>query len=191
MRRTSRRSATSKNPPDRQPKPHEDDNEIPEVYREMLAEAEVRGHQSKESDRPIKRRKVGERTATFVDIESANQGTQISEDQGNDSRQPQTAYDSEASDDELDIEWEDIDLQQTPLDSTELPSSRAGDQSLEITFGLGNKQKKTITPRQKPLSAAEKKLRLDTHKTHLLCLLRHVHLRNRWCNDPGLQVRFN
>lgn len=192
MRRTSRRTAKGKTPQGRHSKTQEDDNELPEIYREMLAEAEARDNQSKENNRPGKRRKVGERTATFVDLESTNQRTETLEDQNNDSRQLQTAYDSGASsDDELDIEWEDIDLPQTPLDSAGLPSSRAGDQSLQITFGLGNNEKKNITPRQKPLSAAEKKLRLDTHKTHLLCLLRHVHLRNLWCNDSELQVGFN
>lgn len=190
MRRSSTRPTKGK-APQRRRRTQEDDNEVPEVYREMLADAEARTPQSMESDKPTKRRKVGERsaTATPVAVEPSRQEIHIPEDKKDDSRQPQTAYESDASSEDLDIEWEDIDLQQTPLDSTETPVSKESDEPLQITLGLGNKEKKKITPRHKPLSAAEKKLRLDTHKAHLLCLLRHVHLRNLWCNDSVIQVR--
>lgn len=155
----------------------------------MLAEAEARTPQPVESDRPAKRRKVGERTAASLRAETGYQEIQMVEAEKGDSRQPQTAYDLDAPSEESDIEWEDIDLQQTRLDSTEAHGPQEDDEPLQITFGIGDKEKKKITPRQKPLSAAEKKLRLDIHKVHLLCLLRHVHLRNLWCNDPLLQVR--
>jgi xeroderma pigmentosum group C-complementing protein len=192
MRPASTRPARGRIP-QRRRRTEEEDNEIPEVYREMLAEAESRSPQSAESEKPTKRRKVGERTAAPVGVGARRQEIQTKQD-SDDSRQLQTAYESDASED-LDIEWEDIDLQQTSFDSEEAPgtiyASKADDEPLQITFGLGNKEKKKVAPRQKPLSAAEKKLRLDTHKAHLLCLLRHVHRRNIWCNDPELQVRIN
>ncbi|KAK3945638.1 Rad4-domain-containing protein, partial [Diplogelasinospora grovesii] len=41
--------------------------------------------------------------------------------------------------------------------------------------------------RRKPATREEKDRRVLIHKMHLLCLLAHVELRNRWCNDPRVQ----
>ena len=189
MRHTPTRNAKGKIPQGRR-RTREEDNDIPEIYLEMLAESEARSPISVESDKPAKRRKVGERTAASVGAETRYQGIQTREDK-NDNRQLQTVYDLDTPSEESDIEWEDIDLQQSPLDSREAPVSKPDDEPLQITLGTPDRDKKKIASRQKPLSAAEKKLRLDIHKVHLLCLLRHVYLRNLWCNDPLLQVRID
>lgn len=192
MPRTSTRPSKGKTRQSRRTKAQEEDNEIPEVYRELLAEEESRNAQSTEIDRPVKRRKVGERSATSVGAGTEHQESHDSDGNKADSRQLQTAYDYDASsDDESDIEWEDIDLQQHPPNSTHTPVSKEDEESLQITFGPVAKEAKKVVPRHKPLSKAEKKMRLDIHKVHLLCLLRHVELRNRWCNDSELQVRIN
>ncbi len=41
--------------------------------------------------------------------------------------------------------------------------------------------------RKKPLTRAERQLRVDIHKMHVLCLLSHVAQRNRWCNADAVQ----
>lgn len=191
MRRGATRPARGRNRQARRTNAQDkDENEVPEVYREMLAEAEARSGPSIESERSTKRRKVGERSAAIRETESPE--IQILDDNNNEGGHLQTAYDYDAlSDDDSDIEWEDIDLQQAPSDSAQTPVSRPSEEPLQITFGPGSKETKKVVRRHKPLSAAQKKLRLDIHKAHVLCLLCHVDLRNRWCNDSGLQVRFN
>lgn len=190
MPRASTRPTKGKTRQTRRTKVQQEEDEVPEVYREMLADEEARNSQSAESNRPVKRRKVGERVATSVHAGTGHEASHGSEARKDDNRQLQTAYDYDASsDDESDIEWEDIDIQQVPSDSAPTPVSKEDEESLQITFGPGIKETKKIASRHKPLSGAEKKVRLDTHKAHLLCLLRHVQIRNRWCNDTELQVR--
>ncbi|RJE18382.1 DNA repair protein [Aspergillus sclerotialis] len=187
MRRGATRPARGRNRQTRRTGAQDDghENEIPGVYREMLAEAEARSVPSIESERSTKRRRVGERSAYIRETESPE--IQVVEDK-NEGGHLQTVYDYDApSDDDSDIEWEDIDLQQVPSDTTQTPVSNPSEESLQITFGPGTKETKKVVRRHKPLSAAEKKLRLDIHKAHVLCLLRHVDLRNRWCNDSELQ----
>jgi xeroderma pigmentosum group C-complementing protein len=184
-------------PPDRsargrlprgQPKGHGEDDEIPEVYREMLAEAELRSPDVSE-DRPIKRRKVGTQRATTTDVVSVPHKPLPVEDQSQANRPIQTVYDEPTSE-ESDMEWEEVDLQQAPAQSIQIaPVTGGDDESLQITLDDHAGKRRKVISRQKPLTAAEKKLRLDIHKVHVLCLLRHVQIRNLWCNDDELQVR--
>ncbi|KAF7171119.1 hypothetical protein CNMCM6106_005606 [Aspergillus hiratsukae] len=183
-------------PPDRsargrlpraRPKGHEEEDEIPEVYREMLAEAELRSPDVSEADRPIKRRKVGAQRATTSDVDSVPQKPLPMEDQNQANRQIQTVYEEPTSE-ESDMEWEEVDLQQAPAQSIQIaPVTGGDDESLQITLDDHAGKKRKVISRQKPLTAAEKKLRLDIHKVHVLCLLRHVQIRNLWCNDDELQ----
>ncbi|RHZ58523.1 putative DNA repair protein Rad4 [Aspergillus thermomutatus] len=170
------------------PKGHEEEDEIPEVYREMLAEAEFRSPDVSDADRPIKKRKVGAQRATTSDVVSVPQIPLPKEDQGQASRQIQTVYDEPTSE-ESDMEWEEVDLLQTPAQSIQIGpvTTRGDDESLQITLDNHEGKRRKVISRQKPLTAAEKKLRLDIHKVHVLCLLRHVQIRNLWCNDDELQ----
>lgn len=174
-------------PRGRQSRREERDYEIPEVYQEMLAEAEARDPQGSEINRPVKRRKVGERATVSSLPESRDQEAyppESSEDVGG---QMQTAYDSTASDDESDMEWEDVDIQQAPP-NLDQAASFSKDEPLQITLDQQKDNAKRIIPRRKPITGAERKLRLDVHKSHLLCLLGHVKTRNLWCNDEEVQV---
>jgi len=171
----------------RQPRRQERDDEIPEVYREMLAEAEAREYQEAETGRPGKRRKVGERTMTPFHTEPVSQEMNPPETIEDVGRQLQTAYDSTASE-ESDMEWEEVDIQQAPSNSIRV-SPYSTDEPLQITLGQQKDTgKRIVVSRRKPVTGAEKKLRLDVHKAHLLCLLGHVHIRNLWCNDEPVQV---
>jgi hypothetical protein len=63
-------------------------------------------------------------------------------------------------------------------------------ESLTIVIGgQDDKSPRTRRKGQKPPTLAERKLRLDVHKIHVMCLLYHVFVRNHWCNDSKLQVR--
>ncbi|GFG27949.1 DNA repair protein rhp41 [Aspergillus udagawae] len=169
------------------PTGREEEDEIPEVYREMLAEAELRSPDISEADRPIKKRKVGAQRATTSDVVFVPQVPLPMEDQGQASRQVQTVYDEPTSE-ESDMEWEEVDLQQAPAQSIQIPPVAGGDnEPLQITLDNHEGKRRNVVSRQKPLTAAEKKLRLDIHKVHVLCLLRHVQIRNLWCNDDELQ----
>lgn len=169
----------------------QEDDEIPEVYRGMLAEAEAREPSRPENDRPIKRRKLGELKA--IPVEShPGEGQTIrppSELNENVDRQLQTAYDSAATD-ESDMEWEEVEIQQAPSDVFQTAQvSKEGDETLQITLDPQNDKGKKMVSRRRPvISAVEKKLRLDVHKVHLLCLLSHVQLRNLYCNDEEVQA---
>lgn len=166
----------------------DEDSDIPEVYQEMLAEAEARAAAEPQGDttRPLKRRRVGERAPNEVAQEAAEPAP--SDDST--ARQVQTAYDldaSDVSDDDSDMEWEEVVIQQ-PGASTHLTAdSAASNEPLQITLGQPDEQRKTTAKRWRPVSGAEKRLRLDIHKVHVLCLLQHVYIRNLWCNDDETQ----
>lgn len=183
-RQTPDHSTRSRAPRGRQPtRKRQSDEDVPDVYQEMLDEAEARDPGQFNSERPIKRRKVGNMKALPVETEQKRPET------SKDNAQPvQTVYDS-SSEEESDIEWEDVEFQQ-PSDSLLRgpAASRGGDEMLEITLEQEPDKRKKAVLKRKPLSAAEKKVRLDVHKAHVLCLLGHVHIRNLWCNDQEVQV---
>jgi xeroderma pigmentosum group C-complementing protein len=148
----------------------------------MLAEADAQAAHQADVDRPVKRRKVGERS-TRPQVDEKTQPDRTGEQ---DSRQIQTVYDLDASDDS-DLEWEEVEIQQVaePLGSTD---EQGNDEPLQIMLDKALDDKpKTVITRRKPLSGAEKKLRLQIHKMHVLCLLGHVHICNLWCNDDEVQ----
>lgn len=161
----------------------------PDVYREMLEEAEARDPGQFASDRPIKRRKAGDMKALPVGTGSSEQTSRQVETNKPDTQPVQTVYDSSTSE-ESDVEWEDVDIQ-PPSQSLFKghTASEGDDEMLQITLEQEPEKRKKAVQRRKPLNAAERKVRLDVHKVHLLCLLGHVRLRSMWCNDEELQVR--
>ncbi|KAE8409593.1 hypothetical protein BDV37DRAFT_236339 [Aspergillus pseudonomiae] len=169
------------------------DDEIPEVYQEMLAEAEARDPSSLENDRPIKKRKVqGNSLSSSTPSQITKQGDHSpSKKQENAkenvNQQVQTVYDS-SSDDESEMEWEEVDILQAsaaPIQPTTVPGGE--NETMQITLEPHQDQKRKVIRRRKPITAAEKEMRLHVHKAHLLCLLSHVQLRNLWCNDEDIQ----
>ncbi|OKL60866.1 hypothetical protein UA08_03363 [Talaromyces atroroseus] len=169
----------------------EKEEEIPEVYRELLAEADARASKEPQhGSSPVKRRKVGERLFA-TQITEPNTEVQATSDSNNvlESTQEQPIYDLDADDgseDDSDMEWEEVLIQQ-PERSIQERTAVTGDESLDITLKKPSNQRRTIVRRRKPVSGAEKKLRLDIHKNHVLCLLGHVYIRNLWCNDDEVQ----
>lgn len=174
---------------------------VPEIYRDMLAEALPR--QSEALERPLKRRRVARRnevgTSSLAkpndeqddldeeeDIEFENvlgQERTDSEDEESESppKPQQVAYRSEDDSSASDFDWDNIDFDAKPQEE---PS---GDLELTLKHRPAP-QKKIAAPRRKVVTKEEKALRLQIHKMHVLCLLAYVDRRNDWCSDPDVQA---
>lgn len=156
----------------------------------MLAEADARAAPESQGDRPMKRRKVGERAPNEEEAQEAAAAPASSEDSN--ARKVQTAYDLDASDasddddDDSDMEWEEVVIQR-PGANTQVADRADSNEPLQITLDQPGDKPRAATKRRKPVSGAEKRLRLDIHKVHVLCLLQHVYIRNLWCNDEETQ----
>lgn len=207
------------------------DPTLPDVYRDLLAEAGVTSSRMTSDDgaaRPLKkRRRTGRSTEPDVESPAPREpetepepepepklkpGLKPKPDAKRDSpaiTKSPAAQDLDEDDDE-DIEFEDVAIPEPTL-QTIYQSSQDEDDSEEedLQFedvdvnAIASKQKETddgtlqlnltatqqaLGPskrsRKPPLTKEQKKLRVDIHRMHLLCLLAHVERRNHWCNDP-------
>lgn len=164
----------------------------------MLAEAVPSLAKSDEDGKTVKKRRVGGRIVTYGGEEGKEKVVTKDEldnaesDRGAAGRVQQTVYDESAESSEDDMEWEEVELKQVADGSLLQNGTDSKDElSLEIRLDRGTGLDKTPKiQRRKPVTGAEKKMRLDVHKTHLLCLLAHVSIRNHWCNDIDLQVNW-
>ncbi|PVI05049.1 Rad4-domain-containing protein [Periconia macrospinosa] len=104
-----------------------------------------------------------------------------------DSRVRQTIIDSDESDGS-DMEWEDALEDGNDTDEKDATEHEIGD--ISITLGGDDNKNETVKKkvRRRAITSVDKKLRLDIHKMHILCLLYHVHRRNAWCNDRRVQA---
>lgn len=99
----------------------------------------------------------------------------------------------EDDDDELvDVHISSASAAGTFLGST--GSSSADQMPKELNLNL-TAQQATMAParrlaqsRRKAIGKDEKERRVEVHKIHLLCLLAHVELRNRWCGGRQIQA---
>jgi xeroderma pigmentosum group C-complementing protein len=95
-------------------------------------------------------------------------------------------------DSESDLEFEDVELGGASAEEAEpLPEPMKGQ---EEGFSVLVKRPGINTPararrRRKPVTSAERSVRLAIHKMHISYLLYHVFYRNHWCNDGVAQVR--
>ncbi|GBF59474.1 DNA repair protein [Trichophyton mentagrophytes] len=173
--------------------PENGNDDIPEIYQEMLNESRALPQAlPHRNNPPHKRRRIGER-GEIKAVEGTNKSEEEKETAA--AMPPQTIYDLDASDEESEPEWEDVSLP-GPSTASVLPSilpegHDIEQEPLQITLGkeeAGQGKKGPVT-RRKPVTGAEKKLRLEIHKVHVLCLLGHVRLRNTWCNDEETQKK--
>ena len=171
-----------------------------DVYNEMLRDAlSSSPPPGTVEDRPIKRRKTARGlavgTARNGAAESSPPVASAEPDMAHEvsTRSPayesqQMAYNDSDESEDSEFDWEEVDLVQT-ADPEQVPSSK--DDSLSLVLGGDTKSAlpDSKSRKRKPATAAERKLRLEIHKLHVLCLLAHVHLRNHWCNDEAVHVR--
>jgi xeroderma pigmentosum group C-complementing protein len=167
---------------------------IPEVYQDMLAEAAASPPSlAKSEGRAAKRRRIEEpplHNATpelkLSPAEKPEDGIELGADSVPPIRVQQTIYDDFSGSDDSDADFEDVDLEREP----EPPDGEAENKKplqLDLSRPSGLAET-TAVQRRKPATTAEKRLRLDVHKWHLLCLMLHGHHRNRWCDNEEVQA---
>lgn len=178
---------------------------VPDVYREMLADAVSSSPtQRSEDGRAVKRRRVGGRIVTQANGDTTYYQSDKSSKRPNDSdldelledvqpaQQQIVQSDSEDSADS-DMNWEEVDMgEQIDRQGTPEPGeAKSGDLNL-VLHDEDNEHRSSgrEKAKRKPITAEEKMLRLEIHKMHLCSLLAHVYLRNHWCNDERIHVRF-
>lgn len=165
------------------------DDELPAVYRELLAEAEAEASASashgSDEGRIRKRRRVGNRGLETPSLEKASTKPEGDVEQQEKRPSPlQVAVKEPESSEESDIGWEDVELR--PEQASEDLDTDGG---LDIVLDEKEARQRAPRPKNAASNAAQRQLRVALHKMHLLCLIPHVHLRNAWCNDPEIQVR--
>ncbi|KAL8819655.1 MAG: hypothetical protein Q9223_001951 [Gallowayella weberi] len=180
------------------------DDGINAAYRDMLAEVNSSPTQTSDEGRALKRRRVRGRIIAQQDdaslpdksqravVESLNAPHQDTDHSAQCPQgihplpQDQTAY-NDTSSEESDFAWEDVRVPHQRDQQLEVQPEEEGQQMLNLILDdEGEKDSSLSAARRKPLTAVERKLRLEVHKVHLLCLLSHVHLRNHWCNDQNI-----
>ena len=178
---------------------------VPDIYKEMLAETVSSATDISNAGKIIKRRRVAGQIVTHDQdsdqlhglTDDLNHHSSIPNDAEHVDMTPtrvsanqQTAYHDSEDSAESDLDWEEVDLKEGLDEDSSL--SHVETQSGELNLVLGeenNKSREQGRSRKLPVTAAEKQMRLEIHKMHILCLLVHVHLRNHWCNGEEVQVR--
>ncbi|KAL9628805.1 MAG: hypothetical protein Q9204_005649, partial [Flavoplaca sp. TL-2023a] len=180
-----------------------------DAYQDMLNEANSSPTQTSDEGRTVKKRRVRGRivaqndadgsltklspegrslpTASHVDRSSENSTLKL--EPTHPLQQGQTAYDVDCSE-ESDFAWEEVGLTHEEAEVLDDPLKEQQEQQLDLVLDQDDEED-TASPavvRKKPLTALERKHRLELHKVHLLCLLSHVHMRNHWCNDQNIHV---
>ena len=177
---------------------------LPKVYQDMLADA-IPSSPTRTSDegRAVKKRRVGGRVISLEQVAAPDNATDTASDTAGDTdpkrkqvpfaKVPQqTAYNDSDDSADSDFAWEEVDLRDRAKVESPAEGSNDGDGGLDLVLDAGESNTpRRVGQRRKPASAADRKLRLEIHKMHLLTLLVHVHLRNDWCNDEKAQVRHN
>ena len=147
---------------------------VPEVYKDLLAEASANSSDDGGSDRPLKKRKLAGPT---LSRKATNQNLQTVEDSSG----------SSDNSDESEFEFEDVQLDQ-PSSSPAGP--KIDDDSIadvSIAIDSSKAPKRPQISKRKAATPAEKAFRLTVHKLDILCLLGHVMYVNSWCNDSIVQ----
>lgn len=165
---------------------------VPMRYLDMMKDIHVEA--SRTGDRPLKKRKRWRQEDDQAGKVGGNKAPRSTEGIGsngdNSLENPLVIEDDSPSSEEEDedIDWEEVEL----AEGGESVDDKAGNGSSEaITVTLSKEAaEERKVKRSKPrtnLSKEEKGYRIMLHKIHLLCLLHHVWLRNRWCNDYSVR----
>lgn len=175
--------------------------DVPDVYREMLADVVSSSPTRKsEEGRVVKRRRVGGQIVLQEsdDAMSCQSDQRPTDAPGSDmddlfedivpNQQRIIQTESEDSADS-DIDWEEVDLRDHEKEEV-TPEPEISDTG-DLNLVLGGDEQRTSKygrVKRKPMTAADKRFRLEVHKIHVSSLLVHVHLRNHWCNDEKIYV---
>lgn len=171
-------------------------SDLPDVYQDLLAEAGAGpSTQPHAEESPRKRRRPGERPATPAAAPKPPKTEQVSEGDDSDDELEfedvpipapnlQTMYlDTDEEDEDAEMIFEDVPI--VPMQTSPIVAAPRADLELNLTAHRAVAPKAPM--RRKPMTKAERDLRIHAHKSHLLCLLIHTARRNRWCNDSEVQ----
>ncbi|KAK3659712.1 hypothetical protein LTR56_001075 [Elasticomyces elasticus] len=194
---TAKKTTTSG--PSRRSTRNRKNEEAPEIFQDLLAEAAVVDPEAV-SERPLKRRRVAsgvvlpspspQAPSKNLDGKGKGKAREVEEEREvveSDVGKLQTIEQSSSSNDEDEEEdedgfdFEDIDLSHPSASST----TNNGIQDLSIplpTSTTTSKRQQPKTNRKPGTSLLEKSHRLLVHKAHVLCLLGHCMFINTWCN---------
>ncbi|KAA8915644.1 hypothetical protein TRICI_002225 [Trichomonascus ciferrii] len=180
---------------------------VPMRYLDMMKD--IHAEASKSGDKPLKKRKRMRQDDGPDEGYSGNkssrskQGMKVSQE--NTLENPVVIQDSsdeeleeaEDEDEDEDVDWEEVMLNDgegsVELNDGGVSVEGEGEGSSEaitVTLSKEASEKKKVKTSSKPRTALtneEKGYRIMLHKIHLLCLLHHVWLRNRWCNDYSVR----
>jgi xeroderma pigmentosum group C-complementing protein len=169
---------------------------VPDIYNEMLADTVASASQINDEGKIVKRRRVAGRMvvqspgkATTDNGSGADEIEYEELTRNPESTTQQTTYNESDDSSEIDLNWEEVDLQESFVEDNN--SGQHDNQNDELSLVLNQDTGATRghgKNRKVPITAAERQLRVDTHKMHLLCLLVHIHIRNHWCNDGKVHV---
>lgn len=153
-------------------------------------------------DRPLKRRRPGERAEKIArqKVEAADQDAESDDEEDvefedvpppppNVQTMLRDSEDEDDGDDNDETQFEDVDFGALDLAGPGAADEAPQDLNLNLTVQEANMTPaKRSIDRRKPVTKEEKERRVHVHKMHVLCLLCHVSMRNRWCNDPEVQA---
>ncbi|KAK4990027.1 hypothetical protein LTR50_002803 [Elasticomyces elasticus] len=170
---------------------------IPSVFQELLSEAASSTAEISDEARPLKKRKTARNTNVAfakrsnkpVTVTGTSPASSVKDFANNaTSGQLQTVDESdESGESEFDFEDVDLEQQQQPVANTLEGEAAIVDISVDLS-----KQVKALAAgpnRRKTVSAVERKIRLEIHKLHVLCLLMHVFQRNAWCSSEAVHKK--
>ena len=170
---------------------------VPDIYQEILADTISSPTRLGEEGKTLKKRRVGGRIVVREDDTRSKLDSDFASDTVGESEsflrvadtpklKQQMAYNESEDSADSDLAWEEVNLAEGAKDE----ESADEDKELDLVLGRGNDRsaEKARSQRRKPITIAERKLRLEVHKMHLISLLVHVYLRNYWCNDHNVQV---
>ncbi|ETI20362.1 hypothetical protein G647_08397 [Cladophialophora carrionii CBS 160.54] len=166
------------------------EDEIGGVYSDMLAEALAEEHAATSTPRPSKRRKTSEEPSSKIELDvnlfsgPADDGIPAPVESESARLQQVTLTEFDTAT-ESDPEFEDVNLE--PVGGEAEYDDEPDEKPLELNLSKISTPTRA-TPKRKPVSAAEKRLRLDVHKTHLVMLLANLKCRNQWCNSETVQA---
>jgi xeroderma pigmentosum group C-complementing protein len=169
-------------------------DDIPEIYKEMLVEAAALSPRPpKDEGRAAKRRRVGESTSQVempeletTPLDELEDDIEPQSHSVPPARAQQTIYEDFPSSEESDAAFEDVDLE-PGLEHSDTEADNNKPLQLDLSRHSGRAETPAVQ-RRKPATTAEKRVRLDVHKWHVLCLMLHGHARSQWCDREDVQV---
>ncbi|CCX31700.1 Similar to DNA repair protein rhp41; acc. no. Q10445 [Pyronema omphalodes CBS 100304] len=180
---------------------------VPDVFKEMVREDVRRERKNKikeEEKSSTKRRKLEEEAAVEDETEELQE---VSSEKTSPQSASKTSApipttedndggEGEDEDSDEDIDWENVDLSAKPLNIVDIFQAQAQapvkepepakPAALNLVLHDTAAAKKE-GPKRRQITAVDRKIRLEVHKLNLICLISHVRLRNRWCNDAEVQ----